>query len=322
VCKRREMPLREHARPKKRRSAAYKAADPPIGMALSASQRVTLLKEIAARLSSEDWSLIDVTLKHFSLPWSNEWHGNKDAYVLATTEDAGDQALLELAQHVGFGFDTPAVQRIDPPFWHKGMFRLFVSHLAAHRTFAGELQQGLRHFGISAFVAHNDIEATLEWQAQIETALATSDALVALLHDKFHQSKWTDQEIGFAMGRGIPVFGIRHGEDPYGFIGRFQAFNGKGKSAVELARELFDAYRKNKQTQRRMSEVVVGLFEQSDSFAEAKSRMGYVEQLEVWEPSFSSRIRNAVKSNSQVEGSWGVPDRVEQLIKKWATTGV
>ena len=31
---------------------------------------------------------------------------------------------------------------------------------------------------------------------QIETVLATCDALVALLHDKFHASKWTDQEIG------------------------------------------------------------------------------------------------------------------------------
>ena len=48
----------------------------------------------------------------------------------------------------------------------------------------------------------------LEWQVQIETALATCDTLVALLHDKFHASNWTDEEIGFAMGRGVPTFAV------------------------------------------------------------------------------------------------------------------
>ena len=81
---------------------------------------------------------------------------------------------------------------------------------------------------------------------QIETALATCDALVALLLENFHASNWTDQEIGFAMGRGVPVYSVRFGQDPYGFIGRFQTFNGNQKVAAALSRELFDAYRKNK----------------------------------------------------------------------------
>jgi nucleoside 2-deoxyribosyltransferase len=202
------------------------------------------------------------------------------------------------------------------------MFKLFVSHLAAHRAFAADLQSSLLTYGISCFVAHNDIEPTSEWQAQIETALATSDALVALLHESFHASNWTDQEIGFAMGRSIPVFAVRFAQDPYGFIGRFQAFNGNGKAAAALARELFDAYRKNKQTQRRMAEVLVSLFEASGSFAEAKANITYLEELEVWEPSFSERIRAAAKSNSQIINSWSTPVRVEALATKWAKSGV
>ena len=280
------------------------------------------MKEIAARLGTEDWPLIDVTLKQFSLPWSDEWRGSKDAYVLHMVDEAPDQSLIDLAQHVGFQFEEIPAPRVDPPFWRKGMLRLFVSHLATQRNFAAELQEALLAYGISCFIAHNDIEPTQAWQTQIETALATCDALVALLHQNFHASNWTDQEIGFAMGRGVPAFAVRFGQDPYGFIGRFQAFNGNGKTAAALARELFEAYRKNKQSQRRMSEVLVGLFEQSGSFAEAKARMGYLEDLEMWEPSFSARIRSAAKSNSQVSGSWGVPDRVTALVKKWAKTGV
>jgi nucleoside 2-deoxyribosyltransferase len=256
------------------------------------------------------------------LPWSDEWQGEKSAYVLHMVEEAADQVLLELAQHVGIQFEETPAPRVDPPFWRKGMFRLFVSHLASERAFAAELQEALLNFGISCFIAYNDIEPTQEWQAQIETALATCDALVALLHENFHLSNWTDQEIGFAMGRGVPVYSVRFGQDPYGFIGRFQAFNGNKKDAATLSRELFDAYRKNKQTQRRMSEILVALFEQSSSFADAKARIGYLEELELWEPSFSTRIRSASRSNNQISDSWGVPERVAALTKKWAKSGV
>jgi nucleoside 2-deoxyribosyltransferase len=290
-------------------------------MPLSPSQRIVLIKEISARLSTEDWPLIDVTLKQFSLPWSDEWQGTKETYVIHMIGEASDQALIDLAQHVGFQFEEVATPRIEPPFWRKGMLRLFVTHLAVHRDFAAELQTVLLDFGISCFVAHNDIEPTQEWQTQIETALATCDVLVALLHPDFHTSNWTDQEIGFAMGRGVPAFAVRLGQDPY-VIGRFQAFNGSNKSASVLARELFDAVRKNKQTQRRMSEVLVALFEESYSFAEAKARIGYLEDLTLWEPSFSTRVNSAVKSNSQVSGSWVVPERVAALVKKWAKSGV
>lgn len=71
-----------------------------------------------------------------------------------------------------------------------------------------------------------------------------------------------------------------------------------------------------------MGELLIGLFEQSGSFAEAKERIAYLEELDFWEPSFSARVRSAVKGNSQVAGAWGVPDRAETLVRKWAKTGV
>jgi hypothetical protein len=237
-------------------------------------------------------------------------------------EDAPDQSLIDLAEHVGFHFEEATTPGVAPPFWRKGMLRVFITHLAVHRAFAAGLQEELLRFGISCFVAHNDIEPTSEWQAQIETALTTCEALVALLHPSFHASNWTDQEIGFAMGRGVPTFTVRLGQDPYGFISRFQAFNGNDKTPKQLSRELFDTYRKNKQTHRRMSEILIGLFEESGSFAQATEQIGYLEELEFWEPSFSTRIRSAAKGNRQVRDAWGVPSRVEALIKKWATSGV
>ncbi|HEV2314720.1 MAG TPA: toll/interleukin-1 receptor domain-containing protein [Candidatus Acidoferrales bacterium] len=291
-------------------------------MPLSPSDRITLIKEIASRLSTEDWALIDVTLKQFSLPWAPDWNGTTRSYVLQMIEEASDESLIDLARHVGFSFEGRP-SHIEPSFWQKGMFRLFVTHLSEHCGYAGQLQEALFVFGISCFVAHTDIIPTQEWQLEIETALATCDALVALLHPNFHQSNWTDQEIGFAMGRGIPVFSVRFCEDdPYGFIGRFQAFNGNGKAVEALAKELFDAYRKNKQTQHRMAEGLIGLFEASGSFALARTRVAYLEELERWEPSFSTRILAALKNNRQIADSWGVDTRVNALVEKWKKKGV
>lgn len=67
-----------------------------------------------------------------------------------------------------------------------------------------------------------------------------------------------------------------------------------------------------------MGEVLVRLFEESGSFAEAKARIGYLEGLEVWEPPFAKRILSAAESNSQIANSYNVPWRVERLAKKWS----
>ncbi len=265
---------------------------------------------------TEEWPLIDVTLRQFSLPQSDMWEGSKESYVLSMIEEASDETLMALGKHVGFELQSP-VRGVEPPFWRKDHLRLFISHLADHRKYAADVQSALMSYGISAFVAHNDIEPTAVWLAEIETALSTCDTLIAFLHPKFHASYWTDQEIGFAMGRGLPVFSIRFGQDPYGFIGRFQAFEGTNKEPQYLGRELFEALRKHKQTQRRMATALVSLFETSGSFAAAKDHIGYLEDVETWDPSFPDRLRAAVETNFQIKRSWGVPESVERLIKRW-----
>jgi len=52
------------------------------------------------------------------------------------------------------------------------------------------------------------------------------EGFVALLTEKFHDSDWTDQEVGFALARRVPIVAVRLGKGPYGFIGKFQALSG------------------------------------------------------------------------------------------------
>lgn len=290
-------------------------------MSLGPSERVQLIKEITRRLVAEEWPLIDVTLRQFKLSTSDEWQGTKDSYVISMIEDGTDEVLVALAGHLGFSLERRP-DRLEPTFWRKGYLRLFVSHLAEFREEVGKIQEQLTGCGVSAFVAHNDIAPSAEWQNEIEAALASADCLVALLHPGFHESKWTDQEVGYAMGRGLPVFSVRLGEDPYGFIGRFQAFQGRKKDPAALATDLFEVLVKHKQTRRRMAEALVVRMEESTSFAEAKSNVSRLEQATYWHPSFKDRLETARKTNSQVQGSWGVSDRIKALIKSHRDGGV
>lgn len=103
------------------------------------------------------------------------------------------------------------------------------------------MKDALARLGISAFVAHADIKPTKEWQDEIENALASMEGFVALLTGGFHDSDWTDQEVGFAVARGVPIIAVRLGKDPYGFIGKFQGLSCDwAHAALEIAKLLIN----------------------------------------------------------------------------------
>jgi hypothetical protein len=133
--------------------------------------------------------------------------------------------------------------------WGATGYRVFLSHKTEAKRETAELKSKLQVFGVSSFVAHEDILPTKAWQDEIESALASMDAFVAILTEGFHDSLWTDQEVGFALGRGVPIIALRFGRDPYGFIGKFQALSCDwDTAAVEVVKllmphaKMIDAY--------------------------------------------------------------------------------
>ena len=64
------------------------------------------------------------------------------------------------------------------------------------------------------------------------------DCLVAMISPAFKNSNWTDQEVGFALGRHIDVVTLRMDADPHGFMSKFQGIQAKGKTANVIACEI------------------------------------------------------------------------------------
>jgi hypothetical protein len=134
----------------------------------------------------------------------------------------------------------------------KGL-RLFISHISADKDKATRLKSCLLGYGIDAFVAHEDIEPTLEWQSEIEKALGTMDAFIAIHTVGFSKSIWTQQEIGYAVGRGIKIISLQMGEDPTGFISKHQALARRNRTAEIIAAEIDKILARDARTKDKLS---------------------------------------------------------------------
>ena len=126
------------------------------------------------------------------------------------------------------------------PIWKRGMVRLFISHRDEHKVKANELAQALEPYGISSFVAHDAIEPTTVWQAEIVKGLETMEIMLAFVTDDFHDSIWANQEIGFALGRNIPIVSLKLQKgEPKGFIASQQALKCDYDNADDAAPRIY-----------------------------------------------------------------------------------
>ncbi len=192
----------------------------------------------------------------------NNCYGSKRVYAKNRLAPVSDLELLRLADDLDLGDlgdierASIAIQSLPPRNWKNTTdFRLFISHISKHKKVATRLKDALSPFAVAGFVAHEDIHPTARWQVEIERGLATMDALVAILTPGFRDSVWTNQEIGFALGRGVKIISLRLGEDPPGFISAEQAIPQQQRMAVDIAPVIVGLLSDDERTTMRMAEA-------------------------------------------------------------------
>jgi hypothetical protein len=274
-------------------------------------ERITLIKKVAERLAGFDPEDMQLTLGQFGVSYQAYIDGNFnfDSFrtALQSVEHAPDETLVALHEYL-FGAVAPSAPGASggedtlASIWTPGEFRLFLSHTSEHKKEVGDLQMFLHLRGVSGFVAHADIEPTHEWQDVIETALRTCDALSAYLTPDFHESRWTDQEVGFSVARAVLIVPIKIGQDPYGFIGKFQALQGAGKSALDLSNEIADVLVAHPLTAARMAPPTVRAFASSNTYNEARGNFARLQRIPVdaWTPELLDLATEAVEANDQL----------------------
>lgn len=202
--------------------------------------------------------------------------------------------------------DGAASVALPPAPWDAGMFPLFLSHVAAYKGWVGSVKHALEAYGICGFVAHDDIRPMEHWEDVILSALNTCEALAAFLTPEFPRSNWTDQETGYCLARGKLIIPIRYqGQDPYGFIGRYQALAGS-EDAAAVAWHLFEILVRNDATKRQMARALVRLFTRTWSFHETRRRadlLGYV-PTDAYTEELLQELESAAKANVDISQAW------------------
>lgn len=223
------------------------------------AEKIALIDKIGRELQGRyGYDGIDVFLGDFGIdPPVNVTANSKWVYVKSALRGVPDDVVVRIAQELDMVVPGSHNHLLVPPRNWKDtkLFRLFISHISKDKLKATRLKECLIPYGITGFVAHEDIHPTLEWQSEIERGLQTMDAFIAVHTVGFSQSYWTQQEIGFAIGRGVKVISFKMGEDPTGFISKQQALARRDRTAEEIAKEIDALLSEDPRTAERLAEA-------------------------------------------------------------------
>ena len=200
--------------------------------------------------------------------------------------------------------------------WGAGSVRIFISHIAKHKAMATALQESLTELGIASFVAHEDIEPNAEWQIEIERALFSMDMLLALLTGGFKESNWTDQEVGIAIGREVPIISVARGKDPYGFIGKYQAIRWGDKSGRQVADEILGVFLKTEGLADLARDAFITAVANASSFVRANDLARFLPKIDGLSPDQEEALVLAFNSNYEVYNARDFYPRIEDDLKR------
>jgi hypothetical protein len=192
--------------------------------------------------------------------------------------------------------------------------RVFLSYSSKDKVLAGKIDEQLKKFGANPYLANDDIKPTEQWQKRIETELKKCDVFIPILTSKFHYSKWTDQEIGFALCRDILIVPLKVDTNPYGFMGKFQALPLMPRDIEQTCIHIAKVVCEKTDFADKVLKGVIKIFGASDSFVEAEQNSSYLLKFQAFlTPKHIRAIRRLAASNQQVVHSFGAQRNLHEL---------
>jgi TIR domain len=205
----------------------------------------------------------------------------------------------------------PRARPEDVGLWRENCLRLFISHRDSKKAIAHHLANCLEPYGVCSFVAHDAIKPMKKWQEEILNGLMTMEVMLVLLTDDFHDSEWTNQEVGFALGKGIPVITVKVGKsDPKGFLGNKQAMRGELSDMTVCATEVHRLLVNEIGQEGRLKAILIEAFISSPNYPEAIERLErLVQTTDRLTDKELKRISDGYRKNSQLYGCGGIHNR-------------
>jgi hypothetical protein len=190
-------------------------------MDLGTQKRITLIKFISERLSTEAPVISRMILEAYGVEVYEGKFESIFEFITYNVKDQADETLLNLENYL-LSSEIKENKENRSRIWDRNELRVFFSHLSSQKVLVSAVSNLLEGIGINAFVAHESIAPTQDWLNEIRFALSTCDGMVAFMHPGFRDSDWCDNEIGWGLGRDIPILPLSFGTKPYGFLSHKQ----------------------------------------------------------------------------------------------------
>jgi hypothetical protein len=187
---------------------------------MKVTTRLELINNIASELRDRySFDEIISYLEAHGLGDLPEPDGSEHQYAKNALRRASELTIIKMADELTIG--VTEIQRPDK--WKDTKYlRMFVSHISEYKNEAMRLQECMSKYAISAFVAHQDITPTEEWEKEIIRALGNMEVFVSMHRPGFAASSWCQQEVGWAMACNVVTIPVMMGETPTGFLARKQ----------------------------------------------------------------------------------------------------
>ncbi len=177
---------------------------------------------------------------------------------------------------------------------------IFATHLSAHRRLLGEVKEELGRYGIRVFVAHDTIEMDAPWQKEIVDALNGCHSGAAFIHPDLHGSYYCMQEIGWMLGRGIPIARLMFGEAPKGLLGEIQGKELQNRPVNEIAATIMDWAPAHPSLVPNLAASLSDALDQSPSFKHTDLIWSRLTTIDVLSTEQIRRVVHAGETNGQV----------------------
>jgi TIR domain len=267
---------------------------------LDKKTRIKLIFAVADKLAEPglSWAQVNVVLATYGL---EAYSQSSPTTLSELISAASDDVLVELAEFV----DIPVPVSSTPPAAVSTTVRsaqplfVFASHLSAERHFIGVIREELARFGITLFVAHDSIPDDATWHQEIEKGLDAADAGLVFLHPGFKESDWCPQELGWLLGRHVPVIPLNFGITPFGPLGKLQAGPERSTVAQVISENILDRLVRQETLRGGLVASLVKAMQASGSFNRTDRIWKYLRELEC-DASQSAELLVAAKTNDQV----------------------
>lgn len=233
----------------------------------------------------------DSTLRKFGI--------NSRGVLLEEIDQASDESLLALAEALNL-FEPELSEFIFIGSPAENPLLVFASHIHEHQAFVGQVASYLTQYGVELFVAHISISPNSVWRNVIVQKLDISHAGVAFLHSGFKASDWCSQEVGWLLGRHIPITSFYFDEAPLAFLGELQANTATVLTPTEVGVLILEFIKSKTELNSKLIDSLVSALNNSKTYAQTGMIWDQLKLMNNLSVEQCSKLMDALESNTQV----------------------